>query len=123
MKTLEELKAIRDKALAQVGVRNDENKTRIIVGMATCGIAAGARPVMNALIQEAAKRGLQNISITQTGCVGMCRLEPLFEVSEPDGKKYTYINMTEEKAVRVINEHIVNGNPVTEFLIGTSEKD
>jgi NADP-reducing hydrogenase subunit HndB len=123
MKTLEELKAIRDKALAQVGVRNSENKTRIIVGMATCGIAAGARPVMNSLIQEAAKRGLQNLSITQTGCVGMCRLEPLFEVSEPDGKKYTYINMTEEKAVRVINEHIVNGNPVLEFLIGTSEKN
>jgi NADP-reducing hydrogenase subunit HndB len=123
MKSLEELKAIRDKALTQVSVRSDENKIRIIVGMATCGIAAGAKPVMNALLSESAKRGLQNVSITQTGCVGMCRLEPLFEVSEPNGKKYTYINMSEEKAVRVINEHIVNGNPVSEYLIGTSEKN
>lgn len=123
MKTLEELKAIREKALSQVSVRSDENKIRIIVGMATCGIAAGARPVMNALVSETAKRGLQNVSITQTGCVGMCRLEPLFEITEPSGKNYTYINMTEEKAIRVINEHIVNGNPVSDFLIGTSEKN
>lgn len=123
MKTLEELKAIREKALSQVSVRSDENKIRIIVGMATCGIAAGARPVMNALVSESAKRGLNNVSITQTGCVGMCRLEPLFEITEPSGKNYTYINMTEEKAIRVINEHIVNGNPVSEFLIGTSEKN
>ena len=123
MKSLEELKAIREKALSQVSVRSDENKIRVIVGMATCGIAAGARPVMNALVSESAKRGLKNVSVTQTGCVGMCRLEPLFEVIEPNGKSYTYINMTEEKAIKVVNEHIVNGNPVSEFLIGTSEKN
>ena len=121
MKSLAELAAIREKALNKVNVRSDENKTRIVVGMATCGIAAGARPVLNALVSEVATRELLTVSVTQTGCIGMCKLEPLFEVLEPSGKKYTYINMTEEKAKKVILEHIVNGNPITEYLIGTTE--
>ena len=121
MKSLAELAAIREKALNNVNVRSDENKTRIVVGMATCGIAAGARPVMNALVSEVSARGLLTVSVTQTGCVGMCKLEPLFEVIEPNGKKYTYINMTEEKAKKVILDHIVNGKPVSEYLIGSTE--
>ena len=121
MKSLAELAAIREKALNSVNVRSDENKTRIVVGMATCGIAAGARPVLNALVSEIATRELLTVSVTQTGCIGMCKLEPMFEVLEPSGKKFTYVNMSEDKAKKVVLEHIVNGNPVSEYLIGTTE--
>ena len=122
MKSLAELQAIRDRAKMAVNVReNSEAKTRVLVGMATCGIAAGARPVLNAFVEEAAKRGLQNVMITQTGCIGICQFEPVVEVvNTKDGSKVTYVKMTAEKAVRVVNDHLVNGNVVTEFTIGAN---
>ncbi len=121
MKSLAELEAIRNKAREKVMVRKDNDGIRVVVGMATCGIAAGARPVMNAFVEEAAKRGLENVSVTQTGCIGMCRLEPIVEVFTPDQEKVTYIKMTPEKAKRVVAEHIVNGNPVSEYTIGSEQ--
>lgn len=121
MKTLADLEAIRKKTLEQVTLRKEENGIRVVVGMATCGIAAGARPVMQAFLEEAAKRGLEHVTVTQTGCIGMCRLEPIVEVLVPNQEKVTYVKMTPEKAVRVVNEHIVNGNPVTEYTIGAAE--
>lgn len=122
MKSLAELQAIRDKARMQVGLRSEGNaEFRVQVGMATCGIAAGARPVLNAFVEEAAKRGLQNVMITQTGCIGICQFEPVVEViNTKDGSKITYVKMTAEKAVRVVNDHLVNGNVVTEFTIGAN---
>ena len=122
MKTLAELQAIRDKACMQVGLRSEGGaELRVQVGMATCGIAAGARPVLNAFVEEAAKRGLQNVMITQTGCIGICQFEPVVEVvNTKDGSKVTYVKMTAEKAVRVVNDHLVNGNVVTEFTIGAN---
>ena len=122
MKSLEELRAIKEKMKASVNNRNeDDNKVRIVVGMATCGIAAGARPVMTAFLDEIAKRGLDNVAVTQTGCIGMCKLEPLVEVFLPGEEKVTYIKMTPEKAVRVVNDHVVNKNIVTEFTTGSAE--
>ena len=122
MKSLEELRAIKEKMKASVNNRNeDDNKVRIVVGMATCSIAAGARPVMTAFLDEIAKRGLDNVAVTQTGCIGMCKLEPLVEVFLPGEEKVTYIKMTPEKAVRVVNDHVVNKNIVTEFTIGSAE--
>ena len=122
MKSLAELAKIREAAQQNITSRTDgESATRIVVGMATCGIAAGARPVLAALMDEAEKRKLAHISIAQTGCIGMCRLEPLVEVTVPGQEKVTYVKMTPEKAVRVINEHIVNGNVVTEYTIGAAE--
>ena len=122
MKTLAELQAIRDKARMQVGLRSEGGaELRVQVGLATCGIAAGARPVLNAFVEEAAKRGLQNVMITQTGCIGICQFEPVVEVvNTKDGSKVTYVKMTAEKAVRVVNDHLVNGNVVTEFTIGAN---
>ena len=118
MKSLAELQAIRDRARAAVNIReNSEAKTRVLVGMATCGIAAGARPVLTALLDEAEKRQLHNVRISQTGFIGLCRLEPIVEVFK-DGQKFTYVLMTPDKAKRVVAEHIVNGNPVKEYLIG-----
>ncbi len=84
MKSLAELKAIRDRVQSQMNLRDDDSgKTRIVVGMATCGIAAGARPVLNEFLQEVDKRGLSGVSVSQTGCIGMCRLEPIVEVYKP----------------------------------------
>ena len=119
MKSLEELKAIRDKALNQVNLRKErEDGTRVVVGMATCGIAAGARPVLNAFVTEIEKRGVTGVTVTQTGCIGMCRLEPIVEVSVPGHEKVTYVHMTEEKALRVVAEHLINNKPVAEFTVG-----
>ena len=121
MKSLAELQAIRDKTRASVTLReNAEAGTRVLVGMATCGIAAGARPVLNAFVEEVAKRGLQDVMVTQTGCIGICQFEPVVEVVTPDGEKTTYVKMTPEKAVRVVNDHLVNGNVVTEYTIGAN---
>ena len=123
MKSLEELKAIREQMKKQMDVRDQsDSNIRVAVGMATCGIAAGARPVLTAFVEEVAKRNLQGIMVTQTGCIGICQYEPVVEVFTPDGKKTTYVKMTAEKAVRVVNDHLVNGNPVTEFTIGSVAK-
>lgn len=119
MKTLAELQAIRDKARANMTAReNDDNAIRVVVGMATCGIAAGARPVLNAFTDEVAKRQLHNVTVTQTGCIGMCQFEPIVEVIAPGKDKVTYAKMSPDKVARVVVDHLVNGNPVTEYTIG-----
>ena len=124
MKSLAELQAIRDKARAAVNIReNAEAETRVLVGMATCGIAAGARPVLNAFVEEVAKRGLQGTMVTQTGCIGICQYEPVVEVFEPGKEKVTYVKMTPEKAVRVVNDHLVNSNVVREYTIGANAEE
>jgi NADP-reducing hydrogenase subunit HndB len=116
MKTLAELQAIRDRMKADLSNRNaDEQKVRVVIGMATCGIAAGARPVMTAMLDEVSKRGLSNVQVVQTGCIGMCKLEPIVEVVEPGKEKVTYVLMTPEKAARVVSEHLVGGKPVAEY--------
>ncbi len=120
MKSLEELLAIKEKAQAQIAARDVDGKDgiRVVVGMATCGIAAGARPVLKALTDEIAKRNIKHVSVTQTGCIGMCQYEPIVEVFEPGKEKVTYVQMTAEKAAKVVNEHLVNGKPVVEYTVG-----
>ena len=121
MKSLAELKAIRDRAKANVALRKENpNAARVLVGMATCGIAAGARPVLNAFTEEIAKRGLQDdIVVTQTGCIGICQYEPVVEVEIPGQDKVTYVKVTPEKVARIVNDHLVNKNVVTEYTIGS----
>ena len=119
MKSLAELKALRDKARNNMGMREDApDNTRIVVGMATCGITAGARPVLNSFVEEVAKRGLQNVTVAQTGCIGICQFEPVAEVFEPGKEKVTYVKLDAEKAKKIVVDHIVNGNVVTEYTIG-----
>ncbi len=123
MKTIEELIALRDAAKAKMTARDDSTEvTRIVVGMATCGIAAGARPVMNKFTEEIEKRNLSHVTVSQTGCIGMCQYEPIVEVLEPGKEKVTYVNMTPEKAAKVVLEHIVNGKPVAEYTVGAVAK-
>ncbi|MBQ7785117.1 MAG: (2Fe-2S) ferredoxin domain-containing protein [Clostridia bacterium] len=119
MKSLAELAAIRKRMLEQVNLRKDDNiDTRIVVGMATCGIAAGARPVMLEFVEELKRRGIENVTVAQTGCIGMCRLEPMVEVYVKDQEKVTYVHMTPDKVAKVVTEHIINGRPVEEYTIG-----
>ena len=123
MKSLEELAAIRDKMKQTVNTREAaHDSTRVVVGMATCGIAAGARPVLNAFTEEVARRDLHGVLVTQTGCIGICQYEPVVEVYEPGKEKVTYVKMTPEMAVKVVNDHLVNGNVVTEYTIGAKTK-
>ena len=123
MKSMAELEAIRQRTLQRINLRKeDENENiRVVIGMATCGIAAGARPVMLAFMDEINKRGLSQVTVSQTGCIGMCRLEPMVDVYLPGQEKVTYVHMDPDKARRVVAEHIVNGRPVTEYTIGTAE--
>ena len=86
--------------------------------MATCGIAAGARPVLKAITEEIAKRNIKHVTVSQTGCIGMCQYEPIVEVFEPGKEKVTYVLMTAEKAAKVVNEHLANGKPVVEYTVG-----
>ena len=119
MKSLAELQALRDKVKSNMGIRADDSgNTRVVVGMATCGIAAGARPGLAAFTAEGARRGVANGTIAQTGCIGICQYEPVVEVFEPGREKVTYVKMTPEKAARVVAEHLINGKPVAEYTIG-----
>lgn len=117
MKSLNDLAKLREAALKQVNIRGARKGKRIVVGMATCGIAAGARPVLQTLLEEVQKRHLKDVEVTQTGCIGVCRLEPIVEVYDDDNHKTTYVEVTAEKAKQIIAEHIVNGQVVRKYTI------
>ena len=121
MKSLEELAAIRDKMKNIVNTREaDEDNIRVVVGMATCGIAAGARPVLAECVKEIETRKLKDVYVGQTGCIGICQFEPVVEIYDEDGTKTTYVHMTADKVPKVIAQHVVNGSPVVEYTIGAN---
>lgn len=124
MKSLEELKALRDKMQGSVTLRNEsEASTRVVVGMATCGIASGARPVLTALSNAVAEKKIEDVAVTQTGCIGLCQYEPIVEVFQNGKDKVTYVKMTPEKALEVVEKHLIGGNPITEYTIGAIMKN
>ncbi|WP_291244378.1 (2Fe-2S) ferredoxin domain-containing protein [Fournierella sp.] len=123
MKSLKELEAIRDRMRQTVNTReSDSNTIRVVVGMATCGISAGARPVLNAIVEELARENVAGVQVTQTGCIGICQYEPVVEVYEPGKEKVTYVKMTPEKAIRMVHHHLMKGEPVEEYIIGSLTK-
>ena len=124
MKSLAELQAIKERMQNKVMLRANEGEdtVRVVVGMATCGIAAGARPVLNAFLKEIEDRHLANVVCTQTGCIGICRYEPVVEITTPDGVKTTYVKMNEDKVAKVVTEHIVNNKVVQEYTIAAYEE-
>jgi (2Fe-2S) ferredoxin len=122
MKSLEELKKLREESINNIEMRNSEKDIRVVVGMATCGISAGARPVLTALVEEVAKRKLNNVQVVQTGCIGMCTYEPIVEVYETDKEKVTYIHVDPEKVRRIVSEHLANNNVVREYTIGAEKQ-
>ena len=119
MKSLAELKAIKDRMKDKVVLREGTGAVRVVVGMATCGIAAGARPVLNACVEEVNKLGLTDkVTVTQTGCIGLCQYEPIVEVYEAGKEKVTYVKMTEDKIKTVVEKHLKGGSIVTEYTVG-----
>jgi NADP-reducing hydrogenase subunit HndB len=118
MKSLAELAAIRDKMKNKVVLREGTGDIRVVVGMATCGIAAGARPVLNAFVEEVDKAGLnEKVTVTQTGCIGVCQFEPVVEIFEAGKDKVTYVKMTPEKAAEIVEKHLKGGKVVSEYII------
>lgn len=117
MKTIQELEEIRKKTIDRVNQRKDRTSTRIVVGMATCGIAAGARPVLLAIMDEISSNDVKDVVVAQTGCIGVCRLEPIVEVIRPGEEKVTYVKMTPEKVRRVIKDHVIGGEVVDEYVM------
>lgn len=118
MKSLAELQAIKEKMKDKIILREGVGDIRVVVGMATCGIAAGARPVLNTLVEEVSAAGLaEKVTVSQTGCIGICQYEPIVEVFEAGKDKVTYVKMTPEKAKRVVEEHLKGGNVVNEYTI------
>ena len=119
MKSLEELKKIRERVQGQINLRddNEEKQTRVVVGMATCGIAAGARPVLNKFAELVQEKGLNDVMVTQTGCIGMCRFEPIVEVYKAGEPKVTYVHMTADKAAEVVEQHLIRGQIVSDYVI------
>ena len=118
MKSLAELAAIREKMKDRVVLREGQGDIRVVVGMATCGIAAGARPVLSAFVEGVANEGLSDkVTVTQTGCIGLCQFEPVVEVTEAGKEKVTYVKMTADKVARVVEEHLKGGKPVADFMM------
>ncbi len=121
MKSLAELQAIKEKMQGKVALREGSGDKRVVVGMATCGIAAGARPVLNAFVEQVNAEGLTaSVTVTQTGCIGICQYEPVVEVFEAGKEKVTYVKMTADKVARVVEEHLKGGKPVAEYTIGNA---
>ena len=121
MKSLAELAAIREKMKDKVVLREGTGEIRVVVGMATCGIAAGARPVLNAFVEGVSKEGLSDkVTVSQTGCIGVCQYEPVVEIFEADKEKVTYIKMTPEKAAEVIEKHLKGGKAIQEYTISNA---
>ena len=114
MKSLDDLKKLRDEARKKVDMRDSDKDYRVVVGMATCGIGAGARPVLNALLDELNNDDYSCV-VTQTGCIGMCTLEPIVEVFDRQGHKTTYISVTPDKARQIMKEHVKNNQVIAEF--------
>ncbi len=122
MKSLAQLQEIKARMRDKVVLREGSNEIRVVVGMATCGIAAGARPVLNAFVEQVNAQGLtEKVTVTQTGCIGICQFEPVVEVFEAGKEKVTYVKMTPEKVATVIEKHLKGGTPVAEFTVANSE--
>lgn len=117
MKSMEELKLIRERMKTAGAVRNDLKHTQIVVGMGTCGIAAGARNVLLAIMNELAAQDVTDVSVSQTGCMGMCEREPLLEIRTPDGESYLYAHVDAERARRIVVNHVQQGQPMTQWIV------
>jgi len=124
MKSLAELAAIREKMQSKVVIREGVGATRVVVGMATCGIAAGARPVLNAFVEGVNSNGLTDkVAVTQTGCIGICQYEPVVEIFEEGKEKVTYVKLDAQKAAEIVEKHLKGGKVVEEYTIGAYKKD
>lgn len=121
MKSLAELKKLREASMQKMDIRNTEKDYRVVVGMATCGITAGARPVLNRFVEESAKNGNPCI-VAQAGCIGLCIYEPIVEVFDKEGTRTTYVHVNPDKASHIFASHILNGKVVSEYTLEEAKK-
>lgn len=123
MKSLAELQAIKARMQDKVILREGTGDIRVVVGMATCGIAAGARPVLNTFVEKVSEAGLTGkVTVSQTGCIGICQYEPVVEIFEAGKERVTYVKMTPDKVQRVVDEHLKNGQVVAEYTIANNKE-
>ncbi len=120
MKSLDDLKKVREQALEQMRVREGNYSAKVVIAMGTCGIAAGAREVMTAVLDELEKRGITDVSVTQTGCKGLCEQEPTVDVIKTGEATVTYGYIDADKARQIVAQHVVNGNVVSDWVVATS---
>ncbi|WP_227765787.1 (2Fe-2S) ferredoxin domain-containing protein [Zhaonella formicivorans] len=121
MKSLEDLEKLKKEVLEKMKLRETEDKIKVVVGMGTCGIAAGAREVMTSILEELGKRNLNDVLVSQTGCIGMCGEEPLVDVLIPGKEKVTYGKVDPQKAKQIVAQHVVNGIVITDWLVNKIE--
>ncbi len=117
MKSLDELKKIHDRAQSKIAARGKHEDTKILVGMSTCGISAGAKPVMDEFIDKISEYNLKNISVTPVGCIGECAIEPIVEIYKGN-ERTTYCRLDKNAVERIVIEHIIGGNVVLDYVIG-----
>lgn len=117
IKSLEDLKRLRDEALAKKRIKTESGETQITVAMGTCGIAAGARDTMKAILDEIEERELSGVVVTQTGCLGLCEYEPIVQITTGDSPQVTYGRVSPEVVARLVQEHVVGGQVVQQYAV------
>jgi len=115
--SVEELKKLREQARSQVDLRSGPKENRITVHMGTCGIAAGAREVLSTLAEELGKAKVENVTLRQSGCIGLCDQEPMFTYTDKAGRDYMYVQLTKGKAREFVASHILAGKPVQKYIL------
>ncbi|MGE4320932.1 MAG: ferredoxin [Acholeplasmataceae bacterium] len=123
MKSLEELKKLRDASLKKMTMRYTKDGFRVQVGMATCGIASGARPILNEFLEQIEHHDLKNVTITQVGCMGECAFEPMAEIVDASGQSYIYCSLTIPMVREIVEKHIMNHQPITKYLLSARKGD
>lgn len=123
MKSIADIKAIREKMQSEIIMRDnkDVDEIKVVVAMGTCGLEAGSREVYNALVDEVLTRNLRNVKISRSGCLGNCKQEPIVEVQEPNKEKVTYCHVTPKKAVDIVVNHLAGGKVCADYLLGDGE--
>jgi NADP-reducing hydrogenase subunit HndB len=117
IKSLEDLKRIREEALEKRKVKTESGVAQVTVAMGTCGIAAGARDTMKAILNYIETNNVSGVVVTQTGCIGMCEREPIVQVTIGEQPKVTYGKVTPDIAERIMKEHVQAGKTVSEFVV------
>jgi NADP-reducing hydrogenase subunit HndB len=117
VKSLEELRRLREEAIQKKDAKAVEGKAHIVVGMGTCGIAAGARDTMKAILDVIEEDKLNDIIVTQTGCIGRCEWEPIVSVTVGIGQKVSYGKISPERARRIMKEHVMGNKVISDFVM------
>jgi len=117
VKSLDELKKLKEEALAKRQAKTTSGNIQITVAMGTCGIAAGARETMRAVLDEIEANNLSGVVVKQTGCIGMCEMEPIVQVETGDSPKVTYGKVNSDRAKQIMKDHVMGGKAVPELVV------